>query len=214
MFWTVMRRARRETGQRLRRLTQREHGAIPWRSLANPASPSLNPQNKPPDLISFDVFADDSDLNALSQEAPTTSANTSAPGAAPTSSIGLPLDLFSSPAPQDLFSAPQQQQQGTSKPRQDPMAFFNVPQTSQPSFQQLPPQGTHQTSSMFGTFASASGTTVSGSSTPSSNPGFGAGISLPITHAVTPPGNITTQNTNASNSQGKARDPFADLANW
>lgn len=171
---------------------------------------SLNPQNKPPDLISFDAFADDSDLNALSHEAP--AAATSAFGAAPTTSIGLPLDLFSSPAPQDLFST-QQPQQGSSKPRQDPMAFFNAPQTSQPAFQQLQPQGMHQTSSMFGTFASATGNSVSGSSTPSSNPGFGAGISLPITPAVAPPQNNAAQ-TNTSNSQGKARDPFADLANW
>lgn len=207
-----MRHARRAIGQRQRKSTQRQYD--PDRSVDTTDSYfcSLNPQNKPPDLISFDAFADDSDLNALSHET-AAPATTSAPGTAPTSSIGLPLDLFSSPAPQ-IFSAPQQPQQGSSKPRQDPMAFFNAPQTSQPSFQQLQPQGSHQTSSMFGTFASASGNSVSGSSTPSSNPGFGAGISLPITPAVAPPQTNAAQSTNTSNSQGKARDPFADLANW
>ncbi|KAI5449067.1 ARF-binding protein [Naganishia albida] len=180
---------------------------------------TLNPQNKPPDLISFDAFADDSDLNALSHETTSAPTGTSA-SAGPASSIGLPLDLFSSPAPQDLFSA-QQPQQSSSKPRQDPMAFFNTSQTSQPSFPQLQPQGLHQTSGMFGTFASASGNSVSGSSTPSSNPGFGAGISLPMTPGVAPLQNNaaqsatnTTNTTNTTNSQGKARDPFADLANW
>lgn len=163
---------------------------------------SLNPQNKPPDLISFDAFADDSDLNALSHEP-------SAPAseAAPTTSVGLPLDLFSSPAQQDLFSAPQQSQQ-SSKPRQDPMAFFNLSAPTPPP----QGQGSQLSSNMFGTFASASGA-VSGSSTPSSNPGFGAGISLPLTPS-TAPGPAAASSTGGTASQGKARDPFADLASW
>ncbi|KAJ9117711.1 hypothetical protein QFC24_006425 [Naganishia onofrii] len=176
---------------------------------------TLNPQNKPPDLISFDAFADDSDLNALSNE---TSApqGTGGSAPAPTTSVGLPLDLFSSPAPSDLFSVPQPSQQGQAKPRQDPMAFFNTPSPGVTSgFPQPAAQAPHQTSHMFGTFASASGNSVSGSSTPSSNPGFGAGISLPLT-----PSSILAQNNTApasgssSTNQAKARDPFADLANW
>ncbi|KAJ9094279.1 hypothetical protein QFC21_006105 [Naganishia friedmannii] len=176
---------------------------------------TLNPQNKPPDLISFDVFADDSDLNALSNEtsAPQTVAGT-AP--APTTSVGLPLDLFSSPAPTDLYSVPQPSQQGQAKPRQDPMAFFNTPSPGVTSgFPQPAAQAPHQTSHMFGTFASASGNTVSGSSTPSSNPGFGAGISLPLTpSSILAQNNATSASGNSSNTQTKPRDPFADLANW
>ncbi|KAJ9113015.1 hypothetical protein QFC22_006111 [Naganishia vaughanmartiniae] len=176
---------------------------------------TLNPQNKPPDLISFDVFADDSDLNALSNEtsAPQTAAGT-AP--APTTSVGLPLDLFSSPAPTDLFSMPQPSQQGQAKPRQDPMAFFNTPSSGvSSSFPQPTAQAPHQTSHMFGTFASASGNSVSGSSTPSSNPGFGAGISLPLTpSSILAQNNATAATGGSSSIQAKPRDPFADLANW
>lgn len=211
-----MRHVGEATGQKPQRSMRREYFEMKRLVLYSLSfSCSLNPQNKPPDLISFDAFADDSDLNALSNE---TSApqGTGGSAPAPTTSVGLPLDLFSSPAPSDLFSVPQPSQQGQAKPRQDPMAFFNTPSPGVTSgFPQPAAQAPHQTSHMFGTFASASGNSVSGSSTPSSNPGFGAGISLPLT-----PSSILAQNNTApasgssSNNQAKARDPFADLANW
>lgn len=185
---------------------------------------SLNPQNKPPDLISFDVFGDDSNLNALSPDTPgahtpepTTS---SAPG-------GLPLDLFSSFASSGPSAAP-------AKARQDPMAFFNTPQPLQqqssgfqqaplgsygvPSMQQ-PVQQQSGSSSMFaGLDFSNSSTAASGSSTPGN--GFGAGISLPLTPSNMGgmQGNIGTRQPVGQPQQqtqpAAKKDPFADLANW
>ncbi|KAJ9112894.1 hypothetical protein QFC19_000449 [Naganishia cerealis] len=158
---------------------------------------------------------DATDLNALSNESSAVpTAGPAAPAPPPTTSVGLPLDLFSSPASTNLFSVPQPSSQGPAKPRQDPMAFFNTPSPG-PSFgfQQPSAEPPHQTSHLFGTFASASGA-VSGSSTPSSNPGFGAGISLPLTPSSMPPQNNTSTGGSASKNQGKAHDPFADLANW
>lgn len=185
---------------------------------------SLNPQNKPPDLISFDVFGDDSNLNALSPDTPGAYASEPAASAAPG---GLPLDLFSSFSSAGPSAAP-------SKARQDPMAFFNAPQPMQPQssgFQQAsqnnfgmpsmqqPIQQQQQSASnnMFaGLDFGNSSSAASGSSTPSN--GFGVGISLPLTpsNAGGAPANGSRQVTGQQPQAQPAakKDPFADLANW
>ena len=71
-----------------------------------------NPNQKAADLISFDAFADDEPMSG--------DGGLALPASGPSTSSGLPLDLFSAPSPSPT-PAPA---------RQDPMAFFNTPYTA------------------------------------------------------------------------------------
>lgn len=99
---------------------------------------STNPNQKAADLISFDAFADDEPMSGDGGLALPTATS------APSTSSGLPLDLFSAPSPSPT-PAPAQAQQ-----KQDPMAFFNtttpfVPASSmQPMGYAVPSNGSLQ----------------------------------------------------------------------
>jgi hypothetical protein len=173
---------------------------------------SLNPQNKPPDLISFDVFGDDSNLNALSPDTP--GAHTPEPTAS-SAPGGLPLDLFSSFASSGPSAAP-------AKARQDPMAFFNTPQPLQQQssgFQQAP-LGSYGVPSMQQPVQQQSGSSSMFAGLDFSNSSIAASGSSTLT-----PSNMGGMQGNNGTRQpvgqpqqqtqpAAKKDPFADLANW
>ncbi len=175
---------------------------------------SLNPSNKPPDLINFDAFADDSNLGSLSlsSPAPGTPAATAQSHATPAGPGGLPMDLFSSgPA---LVTSSSQAPSSSGKARQDPMAFFNTPQTAQ-----APPTQQYGQANMFASTSAGPSGSYNGYGFPNQLSGASpAGIALPITPGASTP-SAWTSAPQASNgiaqpapAAAARKDPFADLA--